>query len=111
MDEETQAPIFEPFFTTKPEGKGTGLGLATVYGIVSQFGGTITLDSRLGAGTRFLIYFPMQDPAEQMQVGSLARQADDPTKRLTILLADDEPSPRAAIAEYLRGAGHRAKRT
>ncbi|MGB9469363.1 MAG: ATP-binding protein, partial [Candidatus Acidiferrum sp.] len=107
MDEETQAHIFEPFFTTKPEGKGTGLGLSTVYGIVSQFGGTITLDSHLGAGTRFRIYFPMQDPAEQMQAGSLARQANDSTKRLTILLADDEPSLRAAIAEYLRGAGHR----
>ena len=107
MDEETQAHIFEPFFTTKPEGRGTGLGLPTVYGIVNQFGGTITLDSRVGAGTRFQIYFPMPDLAEQMQVGSLARQANDSTKPLTILLADDEPSLRAAIAEYLRGAGHR----
>lgn len=107
MDEETQAHIFEPFFTTKPEGKGTGLGLPTVYGIMSQFGGTITVDSRVDEGTRFQLYFPMQDPAEQMQAGSLEREANDSTKRLTILLADDEPSLRAAIAEYLRGAGHR----
>lgn len=81
--------------------------IAEVYGIVSQFGGAIALDSRLGAGTRSQIYFPAPDPAEQLQAGSLARQANDSTKRLTISSADDEGSLRAAIAEYLRGASHR----
>lgn len=59
MDEQTQRHIFEPFFTTKPSGVGTGLGLSTVYGIVSDAGGHITLDSRPGEGTKFSIYWPV----------------------------------------------------
>ncbi len=107
MDEETRAHIFEPFFTTKPEGKGTGLGLPTVYGIVCQFGGHIYVDSQLGEGTRFQIYFPVQFPAGHMEDKTRpAPMRKDAAEDLTILLADDEPSLRAAIAEYLRGAGH-----
>ena len=108
MDEQTRAHVFEPFFTTKPEGKGTGLGLPTVYGIVCQFGGYIYLDSRPGEGTRFQIYFPVQNPAAQIEAARhRTALLNEGMEALTILLADDEPSLRAAVAEYLRAAGHR----
>jgi two-component system cell cycle sensor histidine kinase/response regulator CckA len=62
MSEETVAKAFDPFFTTKPPGSGTGLGLATVYGIVSQAGGTVSIDSQLGHGTRVMIDLPTREP-------------------------------------------------
>ena len=64
MDEATRQRLFEPFFTTKPVGEGTGLGLAIVHGIVTSHGGTISLDSTPGEGTRFAIWFPLR-PARQ----------------------------------------------
>jgi signal transduction histidine kinase len=63
MDRDTQQRVFEPFFTTKEPGKGTGLGLPTVYGIVHRSGGHVTLESELGLGTRFEVLLPRDDPS------------------------------------------------
>ena len=65
MSTETKARIFEPFFTTKEQGKGTGLGLATVYGIVEQAGGKVTIDTEVGRGTTFSIFFPTIGVSEE----------------------------------------------
>ncbi len=106
MDENTRAHIFEPFFTTKAMGKGTGLGLSTVYGIVHQFGGYIHVDTRVGTGTAFQLFFPAV--ASLGAVSPVVRE-NLPQRALgkyTILLADDESAIRHAIAEYLRSGGH-----
>ena len=101
MDEATRNHIFEPFFTTKPVGKGTGLGLSTVYGIVHQFGGQIQLESQLGAGTRFAIYFPVTEPLpSQPKIRPQPKgELQDPGIH-TILLVDDEAALRLAVAEF-----------
>jgi PAS domain S-box-containing protein len=108
MDEQTRARIFEPFFTTKVAGKGTGLGLATVYGIVKQSRGQIHVDSEPGKGTRFEIYFPTTAPrapkpaSDAPQVSTAAAGIDT-----TILVADDEAALRHALVEILRTSGYR----
>jgi CheY-like chemotaxis protein len=110
MDEQTRRHMFEPFFTTKEVGKGSGLGLSTVYGIVHQFAGHIHVDSQCGVGTSFQLFFPVCEAAAAKGLSpAIANEPSTPGERqtLTILLADDETALRQALAEFLRIAGHR----
>jgi len=110
MDEETMAKIFEPFFTTKELGKGTGLGLATVYGIVEQSGGHMKVTSKIGEGTTFRIYIPAADPTKAIEVTpkpSAPRAPSNLSGQGTILLVEDEESVRTIAAKTLRKRGYR----
>lgn len=104
MNEQTRRCIFEPFFTTKETGKGTGLGLATVYAIVQHSGGAIEVQSRPECGTQFCLYFPRTLEA----VESEPRPNTHPTApgTETILLVEDEPSVRALAREILADNGY-----
>jgi two-component system, cell cycle sensor histidine kinase and response regulator CckA len=104
MDEPTKAHVFEPFFTTKQPGKGTGLGLASVYGIVKQSGGYASVSSELGRGTTFKLYFPRV----QGQIDSLTTpvNTDMMGGNETILLVEDETALREITASILRSAGY-----
>jgi two-component system, cell cycle sensor histidine kinase and response regulator CckA len=106
MDAETQAHIFEPFFTTKEKGKGTGLGLATVYGIIKQSGGFIWVYSELGKGTSFKIYLPRLDQKED-RAGAPQSPAELPMGTETVLLAEDEQDVREIAREFLESGGYR----
>jgi signal transduction histidine kinase/ActR/RegA family two-component response regulator len=104
MSEQTLAHIFEPFFTTKTAGKGTGLGLATVYGIVKQSGGHISVYSEMGRGTTFKVYLPALD--RSVPVATPPRTTVAPQGHGTILLVEDEPALRALAVESLRRLGY-----
>jgi CheY-like chemotaxis protein len=106
MDRETLAHIFEPFFTTKEEGKGSGLGLSTVYGIVTQSGGGIDVASRVGHGTRFDIFFP-RVAVDVDTTSSPQASAQPPGGRETILLVEDDASVRILLRDTLRKLGYR----
>ena len=106
MDTETQAHIFEPFFTTKEKGKGTGLGLATVYGIVKQSGGFIWVYSELAKGTSFKIYLPRLDQAED-RAGVTSASMALPMGTETVLLTEDEQDVREIAREFLESGGYR----
>ncbi|MBD2230221.1 hybrid sensor histidine kinase/response regulator [Phormidium tenue] len=106
IDAATQARMFEPFFTTKPVGKGTGLGLATVHGIVKQSGGYIAVESAVGQGTRFQIYLPLV--AESVPEGrSQGRLSTLPQGTETILVVEDEDAVRALEIYVLQRCGYR----
>jgi signal transduction histidine kinase/ActR/RegA family two-component response regulator len=105
MDEQTKSHIFEPFFTTKEVGKGTGLGLATVYGVVKQSGGFIWVQSAPGKGAAFHIYLPLV-PQEAHEPEREAKRAAIPRGTETILLAEDEESVRTLACEFLRSSGY-----
>ncbi len=90
MDDHTRAKIFEPFFTTKPLGRGTGLGLATVYGVVQQHKGTIDVESSLGAGTAFVVRLPAAAPPAP-EASRAAPQRVERGGRATVLVCEDDP--------------------
>ena len=108
IDNETRAQLFEPFFTTKPAGKGTGLGLATVYGIVKQSNGHIRVVSSPGEGALFQLYFPLvETPVPDSQPSSPAGSTENAGGGATILVADDEVALRHALVEILRSSGYK----
>src|SRR6266849_2690360 len=105
MDATTKARIFEPFFTTKEPGKGTGLGLATVYGVVKQSGGFIWVESEPGRGTRFEIYLPRtNEPMEGSHAATERMGCNGRPK--TVLVVEDEREVRELASEFLRTAGY-----
>ena len=105
MDDATRARLFEPFFTTKPVGAGTGLGLATVYGIVQQNGGDVRVESAPGAGATFTILLPRAaDPASAPAAGAPGVRA--PRGRGTVLLVEDETAVRATTRRVLERHGY-----
>jgi PAS domain S-box-containing protein len=107
MDEATRARIFEPFFTTKERGRGTGLGLAMVYGIVQQSGGTITVHSQLGLGSTFKVYLPAVGDRPTLPPPS-AREALLPAARsISVLLVEDEEMVRSVARRVLEQQGIR----
>ncbi len=108
MGPEVRAHLFEPFFTTKPVGQGTGLGLATVYGIVQQGGGHVRVESEAGRGTTVEVFLPRdargaagEAPRAQASAGAV------PAGGETVLVVEDEPQVRGVTVRTLRQAGYR----
>ncbi len=107
IGEDTLQHIFEPFFTTKRQGGGSGLGLATVYGIVKQSGGSIWASSELGSGSAFRVYFPVDDEKRGETEPVEAGDSEDPARGTeTILVVEDEEMVRVLMSRILRNLGY-----
>jgi signal transduction histidine kinase/ActR/RegA family two-component response regulator len=107
MDAATKARIFEPFFTTKEPGKGTGLGLAMVYGVVKQSGGFIWVESEPGKGTRFELYLPRTEERTEDEFSETARESRTSAgRRKIVLVVEDEKEVRELACEFLTAAGY-----
>jgi CheY-like chemotaxis protein len=104
MDHATLAHLFEPFFTTKPLGEGTGLGLATVYGIVKQNHGVVNVYSEVGKGTTFRIYLPRH--AGKSEALEAAAAAPPQGGHETILVVEDEQEVRTTVEQFLAQLGY-----
>lgn len=104
MDAMTTRRVFEPFFTTKPPPEGTGLGLSTAYGIITQSGGHITVESSVGEGTTFRIYLPRADTPRS---GSRAAVTPDAQADRTVLVVEDEDAVRRVVRKVLERLGHK----
>jgi CheY-like chemotaxis protein len=106
MAPETLSRLFEPFFSTKEKGKGTGLGLATAYGIVKQSGGHIAVESARGHGTTFRMWLPEVEDVPEAAPMPAPTGATAPEGSETILLVEDEDAVRGLLHEVLEGAGY-----
>ena len=108
MDQNVRRKIFEPFFTTKDVGKGTGMGLATVYGIVKQHQGWIEVESTVGVGTAFMVYLPpAQGPVTKTTESGTDLIRAKTTQPHTVLVVEDEPALRAMTEKILKRLGYR----
>jgi len=107
MTPDVKARVFEPFFTTKPPGKGSGLGLSTVYGFVKQSGGSVRIDSVPGEGTRVEVYLPRVEASdtEQRTAGTLTGAGS----RETVLVVEDDPAVRKVVADMVESLGYRVE--
>jgi CheY-like chemotaxis protein len=105
MDKATQEHLFEPFFTTKPAGQGTGLGLATVYGVVKQAEGQVTVYSEVGRGTTITVLLPATDAERPADAAPIPVKREAATG--TVLVVEDYPELRQLIEEILKGNGYR----